>query len=86
MQQLRKAAVEKAIARIKNPVTAIRARCLNCCGGEVGAVRTCLLNECSLWPFRFGCDPYRGKPKPDNHLSPLKSIRAECLACSGSSY
>ncbi len=43
---------------------AIRRRCIDCCGGEPSEVRRCEAIPCSLWPFRLGGDPYRGKVKP----------------------
>lgn len=33
---------------------AIRAKCLDCCGGEVTEVRICHIKKCPLWPFRMG--------------------------------
>ena len=44
---------------IKNPVKAIRAKCLNCCCGSSNEVKLCPVNDCALWPFRFGKNPYR---------------------------
>lgn len=37
-----------------------------------------------LHPYRFGKNPFRGKEKPADYRPPLKAIRYECLACSGS--
>ena len=36
---------------------AIRAKCLDCCGGEQGEVRTCWAENCPLFPYRFGSNP-----------------------------
>lgn len=33
---------------------AIRLKCVDCCGGNRAEVRQCLLEECSLFPYRFG--------------------------------
>jgi hypothetical protein len=46
---------------IKNPVKAIRAFCLQCCGGNANDVRNCPSAVCELKPFRFGKNPYRTK-------------------------
>lgn len=46
---------------IKNPVKAIRAFCLSCCGGSPTEVRDCVSKDCALKPFRFGKNPYRTK-------------------------
>ena len=42
---------------IKTPMKAIRAKCLDCCCGNQNEVRTCKLEKCSLYPYRFGCRP-----------------------------
>ena len=39
---------------------AVRAKCLDCCGGQLGEVRRCMALTCPLWPFRMGTDPFRG--------------------------
>jgi len=70
----------------RNPVKSIRAKCIDCVGTEKepgfrSKVRDCEFTDCALYLFRFGKDPYRGKPKPDGYLPPLKAIRAECLSC-----
>ncbi len=47
---------------IRNPVKAIRAKCLDCCCGQKAEVADCPAQDCPLWPFRFGTNPYRSKP------------------------
>ena len=37
---------------------AARAKCLDCCGGQLREVRFCLALTCPLWPFRMGTDPF----------------------------
>lgn len=44
-----------------NPVKAIREKCLDCCCGSSHEVRLCTCTDCSLYPFRFGKNPYRSK-------------------------
>lgn len=46
---------------IKNPVKAIRAFCLECCGGSPAEVRERTSSNCPLKPFRLGRNPYRSK-------------------------
>ena len=46
---------------IKNPVKAIRAFCVECCGGSANEVKTCTAPNCALFPFRLGKNPYRSK-------------------------
>lgn len=49
-------------APITNPLKAIREKCLDCCGGNAYEVRVCTAGDgCSLYPFRFGKNPYRAK-------------------------
>ena len=43
---------------IKSPIKAIRAFCLDCCGGSPAEVRECSAKSCQLKPFRFGKNPY----------------------------
>jgi hypothetical protein len=45
--------------RAKNPLKAIRAKCLDCCCGNAGEVRKCVATNCPLWPFRLGINPFR---------------------------
>ena len=40
---------------------AIRAYCLDCCGGSANEVKLCPAKGCLLWDFRFGKNP--NKPK-----------------------
>lgn len=46
---------------ITNPVKAIRAKCLDCCGGSSDEVKQCPCESCALHPFRLGKNPYRAK-------------------------
>lgn len=44
-----------------NPLKAIRAKCLDCCGGMPSEVRDCTIESCALHPFRMGKNPFRKK-------------------------
>lgn len=46
---------------IRNPVKAIRAKCIECCNGSSHEVSLCPCGDCALYPFRFGKNPYRTK-------------------------
>jgi hypothetical protein len=37
----------------------IRAKCLDCSGGQVGEARKCTAAGCPLWPYRMGTNPFR---------------------------
>ena len=45
--------------RRTTPLKAIRAKCLDCCGGSVAEVKRCPCADCSLYPYRFGKNPRR---------------------------
>jgi hypothetical protein len=40
-------------------LAAMRAHCLDCCGGSPSEVRMCGLNYCPQWEFRMGSNPFR---------------------------
>lgn len=42
-----------------NPVKAIRKYCLSCCLQSASEVELCPAEECELWAFRMGKNPYR---------------------------
>ena len=46
---------------ITNPVKAIRAYCLSCVCGSSTEVDRCPIEECPLYPFRYGRNPFRTK-------------------------
>lgn len=46
---------------IQNPVKAIRAFCIDCCGGSSNEVKLCTAPNCVLYPFRLGRNPFRTK-------------------------
>lgn len=47
------------MADLKNPVKAIRAKCLECSAGNPVEVDKCPIADCALYPFRYGKNPYR---------------------------
>ena len=49
--------------REKNPLKALRARCLDCCSECASEVRKCVSVNCPSWPFRMGVNPFRKKPE-----------------------
>lgn len=46
---------------ITSPTKAIRAKCLECCCGSSQEVKLCTVEQCPLFSFRFGKNPYRTK-------------------------
>jgi hypothetical protein len=49
--------------RIKSPLTAIRAFCVLCQGGQPSAASGCIGVSCPVWLFRTGKNPLYGKAK-----------------------
>jgi hypothetical protein len=45
----------------ESPIKAIRAKCLDCSGGNDAEVRKCVATGCTLWPFRMGVNPFHGR-------------------------
>jgi hypothetical protein len=37
----------------------IRAKCVDCCGGQTEEVRKCVAITCPNWPYRMGVNPFR---------------------------
>lgn len=50
------------------PLTAIRAKCIDCCAGQLKEVRLCQITDCSLHPFRFGTNPLRKRSGKGRNL------------------
>lgn len=46
------------IAYKKSPIKAIRAKCVECFGGQSNEVKNCTGIKCPLYPYRFGKNPY----------------------------
>lgn len=44
---------------MKTPLKSIREKCLECCVHQVGEVKKCTADDCSLYPFRLGKNPNR---------------------------
>lgn len=56
--------------KVLTPVKAIRAKCLDCCGGQNIEVRLCQIERCPLFPYRMG---HRPKVLEDGTLDPNNS-------------
>ena len=41
------------------PLKAIRAKCIECSGGQLAEVRNCVIENCALYPYRMGSNPAR---------------------------
>lgn len=63
------------MADIKNPLKAIRAKCLDCSGDYINEVRECPVTDCALYPFRMGKNPFR-KPRQLSEEAKQKLMEA----------
>ena len=41
------------------PLKAIRLKCLDCCAGNKLEVKLCSIEDCAIFPYRFGKNPAR---------------------------
>jgi len=53
----------RALGHPESPIKAIRAKCLDCCGGSEAEVRKCTAIGCPLWPFRMGRSPFHARAR-----------------------
>ena len=60
-----------------SPVKAIREFCIDCCGGSPSTVKTCPSEKCSLYPFRFGKNPYVKRKMSEEQKEAAKVRLAE---------
>lgn len=53
---------------VLTPMRAIRAKCVDCCCGNMAEVRRCPAEKCALHPYRFGKRPkgYTDTPETIN--------------------
>ena len=54
---------------LRNPLKAVRAKCLECCGGSPKEVRLCPDVACALHPFRSGTNPFPRRKRKMKALS-----------------
>ena len=54
---------QRYMDRVKNPMTAIRARCVQCCNVQPSEVKLCTTLGCALHPFRMGGNPHNKKTR-----------------------
>jgi len=60
----------------KNPLKAIREKCLDCCGNQTSEVRECHITDCPLWAYRMGKNPFHQRNMTDEQkLVAIKRLR-----------
>ena len=59
-----------------SPMAAIRAHCLDCCGGSPNEVRACIALRCPSWPYRIGANPWRA-PASEERKEAARRLAAQ---------
>ena len=57
-------------------LAAVRANCVECCGGQTSEVRKCTATHCALWAFRMGSNPF-ARRQPSEEQREAMRARAE---------
>lgn len=55
------------------PMQAIRAKCIDCCCGQVYEVKLCTAKDCPLFAFRMGKNPNYKREYTDDERKALAS-------------
>lgn len=55
--------IRRYVEKIRNPMTAIRAKCVYCSNGQLKEVAECRVTSCPLYPFRMGENPFNKKTR-----------------------
>ena len=66
----------KFVSKETNPLQAIKLKCIDCMCGQKNEVKLCPSQDCSLYAFRLGKNPYR---KPRQYSEEQKHAMAERL-------
>lgn len=65
----------------ETPIKAIRKKCIECSCGQTSEVKVCPMENCPLYPFRMGKNPYNTRTLSDEQKEKaaerLKKARAE---------
>lgn len=60
---------------ITSPIKAIRAKCLDCSGDSAKEVKLCTVENCPLYPFRFGKNPFHSRARVSEEQAKLMGVR-----------
>ena len=55
-----------------NVLRAIRLKCYDCSSQQSNEVRECIVNNCPLYPFRLGKNPFRKKELTEEKRNELR--------------
>ncbi len=66
---------------IKSPIKAIKAKCLDCSCDSATEVKECPVEDCPLYPFRFGKNPFNKRElSPEQREAMAERLRQARLA------
>ena len=69
------------MSTIKSPIKAIKAKCLDCSADNITEVKECPVETCSLFPFRFGKNPFTKREiSPEQREAMAERLRQARLA------
>lgn len=57
-------------------LAAVRANCVECCGGQTSEVRKCTATHCALWAFRMGTNPFSRRVLTEEQRDAMR-VRAQ---------
>lgn len=61
---------------ITSPIKAIRAKCLDCSCNQINEVKLCPIENCPLYPFRLGKNPfYKRKMTEEQRLAAAERLK-----------
>lgn len=65
----------------ETPIKAIRKKCIECSCGQTSEVKLCPMEDCPLYPFRMGKNPYNtrtlSEEQKEKAAERLKKAREE---------
>ena len=63
---------DQAVKENTNVLRAIRLKCYDCSCYQSNEVRECIVNNCPLYPFRLGKNPFRKKELTEEKRNELR--------------
>ena len=61
-------------------LAAVRANCVECCGGKTSEVRMCPATSCPLWAFRMGTNPFARREPSEEQRAAMRARAADARA------
>lgn len=58
-------------------LSAIRAKCMDCCAYQEAEVRECKIKSCPLWPFRMATNPFRKRKTQEQKDRLIQNLNSQ---------